>query len=175
MPMPMPMPLPSPTAFSLPLAIGSGSDYDAKKTRALYESVALDLAKQAFWLEIFELLERRPEIAGVKFTHERKADRIALAIGRDGTPGAKVLGAQKALSKARGKFSGSQADQMRDHLRRATAKNELITLDKKEQTLLKAWGPALYAARLAALESVALEGALKERAPKTDRSRKGRL
>lgn len=144
--------------FSLPRVIEKSSQYQARETRALFEARALSLAKQAFWHEIFELLAAYPEVAGARFTHERKAARMIEMVGEPGAAPKRVAAAQKALSGARGKFTACQADAFRDHARRAVAKGELVTLARRSDVLRRALGPDLSAEIEAERERRELDG-----------------
>lgn len=143
--------------FALPAWIESSSEYDGRRARARFEARALELAKQAFWLELFSILRSRPEIAGARFTHERKAERMIRMEGAAGASAARVALAQKALSGARGKFTTGQAEEFREHVRAVVAKGALVTLAREEEVLERALGGRWAARRRALREAAELE------------------
>lgn len=142
--------------YTLPEWIDSASQYHAREARARFEARALSLAKQAFWLELFAILRLFPEAKGARFTHDKKAERMIQIEPAPGASARRVLAAQRSLVSARGKFTGSQADEFRDHLRRVLPKGSVATLDQEDDILSRALGPHWVARRLAAREKEAL-------------------
>lgn len=146
--------------FRLPEWIEASSEYEGREIRARFEARALSLAKQAFWLALFEALRAHPAAAGVRFTHERKAERMMVIEGAPGASVKAVAAAQKALGAVRGKFTGSQSDDFQDHLRRVTARGAVLRLGQEDEVLARALGAQWAMRRKSAQESRALREAI---------------
>lgn len=149
--------------WSIALLLESADEYEPRKVQKKMEEISLSLAKQAFWLELFRVLEFfEKEVEGVALTHERRAARMLLIKPFESTSPKKVEAAQNKLSKVRGKFLLAQADLLHDHLKRVSTRGEVVRLEDKEKWLLKAWGVDLFSQWKAKQESRELEKVVPE-------------
>lgn len=147
--------------FVLPVIIERADDYNPRAAKAKFERLAFMLAKQAFWLQIFEILEKRSDdVEAVSFTQSNEADKMMLMVAKPGANETKVSGAHKALSKARGKFGSGNWSAMRHHIASVVPKNGSVTLADRETVLHRALGEDLYGLRKSTLESQELDAEL---------------
>lgn len=141
--------------FILPVVIEKSSDYNRSEVKQTFERLCFILAKQAFWLELFELLDKRSAyVEAIDFNMQNwRVDEFMTIVAKEGAPEAKVNTAHRALSKARGKFGTSNMHQMRMHISTVFPQKGQLRLADKEKILEKALGSDLYGLRLATVES----------------------
>lgn len=153
--------------FILPAIIEKASDFSPKAARERFERASRALAWQAFWLSVFEYLERFSDcVEGVSFAKGYSDAEGSMAPvplpGADPARFEKARGASaSAFSKARGKLlTGSK--RRPSHLSAAghLGADAVARLADRETILLKALGPELGMLRKASLEAGALREAL---------------
>lgn len=140
--------------FILPLIINSADDYKPRQVKEKFERLAFLLAKQAFWLQIFELLKKRESyVEAIEFTRAHYAASMMKVIAKPGADPVKISGAHKELSKARGKFGSGNWHSMVRHIHDVTGANGMVRLADQETILHRALGEDLYGLRKSSIES----------------------
>lgn len=152
--------------FILPAIIESSEAFNARAARASFERACRSLAWQAYWLAVFEYLEKhQAAIEAVEFPKENypSADQSMIPVPRSGAD-PKLLdkalsAAPKAFSRARGKFMAKSPFRVYEAREHAGA-SRMATLAERESIFSRALGPDVYRLRLASLEQGALEAAI---------------
>lgn len=154
--------------FIQPLIIEKSEDFKPRAAKALFERTCQMLSYQAFWLSIFEYLEKHKDaVSSVKFKIDNKwqrgegvADSMKPVV-RDGADPVKIA---KALSASLGAFSKTRGKipklDIYDLSRMATQclpAHGLATLEDRETIMKKALGGELYGLRLSSIESKELD------------------
>lgn len=159
--------------FIQPLIIEKAEDFNPRQAKARFENMCKMLSMQAFWLCIFEYLEKHQAvISGVKFTQGSYSSGVtgmmeAVPIeGADEKKTAAALNASKAVfSKARGKIARLDTYLLRSIASQALANGgalepgRLATLGNKQETLRRALGDDLHGLRMSIIESKELDAA----------------
>lgn len=159
--------------FIQPVIIEKSEDFNPRQAKARFENMCKILSMQAFWLCIFEYLEKhKAVISGVKFTSGSYSEGVtgmmeAVPIeGADAKKTAAALNASKAVfSKARGKIARLDSYRLGSIASQALANGgplghgRLATLADKETTLRRALGETLHGLRMSIIESKELDAA----------------
>lgn len=147
--------------FILPVIISSADDYNPRATKAKFERLTFMLAKQAFWLQIFEILDKRQAyVEAIEFTNAYDVANMMRVVGKPGADPVKISGAHKALSKARGKFSAGDKHTMVRHIRSVAGDTGIVRLADQESVMHRALGEELYGLRKSSIESSELSSEL---------------
>jgi hypothetical protein len=158
--------------FVQPLILEKAEEFNPRQAKARFERVCALLGEQAFWLVVFEYLEKHQEsVSGMRFVLENQHQRhfsvvdSMLPVLVEGAAQAKAEKALKAfpgaMSKARGKIRNCDRFKIAE-LSKATPANGLATLSGREQILAKALGPDLYGLRLSRMESKELDSVTRD-------------
>lgn len=152
--------------FIQPLIIENSEDFKPREAKARFERMCQMLAGQAFWLSLFEYLEKhQAAISAVQFKAEFSrfigvADMMIPVPIEGADPKAierAIKASAGAFSKTRGKITGMTASDLAGVIRRCLPADGLATLDRKEQILKNALGGELYGLRLSFVESKELD------------------
>lgn len=154
--------------FIQPLIIKKSEDFKPREAKAVFARTCQILSLQAFWLSIFEYLEKHTEtVLAVQFhvDHQRRGSRkiadTMAAMARDGADPSALLKAISAsavaFSKARGKIPDLTIASLSQLSMQCLPANGLATLDGREQIMKQALGGELYRLRLSSLESKELD------------------
>ncbi len=154
--------------FILPAIIEKASDFSPKAARERFERASRALAWQAFWLSVFEYLERFSDcVEGVSFAKGYSdAEGSMRPVPLPGAPSARwekaLASSSGTFSKARGKLSvGSKHS--RPSWQSALAHlgpDRTARLADRDEILLRALGPQIGGLRKASLEAGALRESL---------------
>ena len=140
-------------------------DFKPREAKARFEKMCVMLSQQAFWLSIFEFLEKYKEaLSGVQFGLDHRVDGVAdlmIAVPRVGADAKKVEKAIKAstsaFSKSRGKIQSLSAWDLIRIAKLVLPGDALATLERREQIFKKALGGELYGLRLSIIEAKELD------------------
>lgn len=153
--------------FIQPVIIEKSEDFNPRQAKARFENMCKMLSMQAFWLCIFEYLEKHQAvISGVKFTMGSYSSGVTGMMeavpleGADEKKTAVALNASKAVfSKARGKIARLDTYLLRSIASQALKPGRLATLGNKQETLRRALGDDLHGLRMSIIESKELDAA----------------
>ena len=157
--------------FVQPLVLEKADEFNLRQAKARFERVCSILGVQAFWLSVFEYLQKHDQaVKAVRFALENNRYHVGVAemmepVMIEGAPAAQIEKARKAfdgaMSKARGKIRHCDGSQLRS-LARSLPANLCATLAGREEVLAKALGPDLYGLRTSRVESRELESSIAE-------------
>lgn len=151
--------------FILPLIISSADDYKPRQVKEKFERLSFLLAKQAFWLQIFEMLKKRESyVEAIEFSDSREAAKMMIVVGKPGADPVKISGAHKELSKARGKFGAGNWSLMQRHIHQVIGGSALVRLADQERIMHRALGEDLYGLRKSSLECEELSSTISDAA-----------
>lgn len=145
--------------FILPVIVESAAAYNPKKVKAQFLELTRILAKQAFWLEIYQFLDANAaHVEGVHFDSPQSWKAASEWMKIVGKPGAdpKVLArAEKVFSRARGKFAGDSTGNyaMRNMISQCVRADGMARVGELELMLERTLGADLYGLRRASMES----------------------
>lgn len=152
--------------FILPAIIESSDEFNARAARAAFDRACRTLSWQAFWLAVFEYLEKHSAaIESVEFNKagyclaEKSMTPIPRADADPKLLDKAITASSKAFSKARGKFQAKNPFRASSAAAHA-GPSARASLSDREAILERALGPDVYRMRLASLEKGALQDAL---------------
>ena len=143
--------------FILPVIIEQSGEYNPRKAKEQFNQISRLLACQAFWLDLFETLEKnKKHISGIKFVgnYFQGAEKWMVPVAAPGADPDKLAAIQRRFSKARGKFGNTSSGQrnMVAAVESAGLTARTLTLDQKEKVLKNSLGEAFYGLRLSSIE-----------------------
>jgi hypothetical protein len=173
--------------FIQPLIIEKAEDFKPRAAKALFERTCHMLSQQAFWLSIFEYLQKHKDsVEGVQFLtdqdkwerHQGVADCMTPVARLGANPDllAKAHSASTgAFSKARGKIPKLDIYSLKHLATQCLPASGIATLEMREHIMQRALGADLYGLRLATIESKELDSTTSQSVAAALSGRKNRL
>ena len=156
--------------FIQPLVIEKSEDFKPREAKVRFEKMCQILSRQAFWLSLFEYLEKHKDsVSGVKFDMEYQyisdgvaemMEPVAIAEADAKKFEKAVKAAVGAFSKARGKISSLGVYGLARMARETLPSDGIATLERKEQIFKNALGAELYGLRLSIFEHRELDSVI---------------